>query len=150
MTEHDFLSLPGVLVSFLSYILKRKYGSFGIGRTPSAPRTPFSNSKGRVSFRGNEFDYDTKLEYSQMYKNPTYLKYDCLIRSVIALGLIPFFTLLLLYAKIYQKIHKSKSNQAANRSNSKLSKIAAGFVATFIICHTPRLVINVYYFSINL
>ena len=92
-----------------------------------------------------EFDYDTELKHSEMYNDPAYLKYDCLIRSVIALGLIPFFTLTFLYTKIYQKITKSNVNQSEHRSNKKLSKICAGFVVTFIVCHTPRLIINVYF-----
>ena len=87
----------------------------------------------------------------------SYVIYDTLFREIIAMGLAPFLILIFLYTKIYHKLKasmKSVANQDRNRTNAskaerqnKLASIFAGFVATLLICHTPRLVNAMYLLS---
>ena len=56
------------------------------------------------------------------------------------LGLIPFFLLLILNAKIYHQI----SRQNSFKRDRNYAIILLMITALFLICHSPRLVLNIY------
>ena len=84
-----------------------------------------------------------------MYKSEGYQIYDGTILALLITGVLPFVALTCLLVKIYQDIKKIRSNVKAGSPQSRrkrrmkreadLATVFAGFVITFLVCHTPRI-----------
>ena len=94
------------------------------------------------------FEYSVEFRPTEMSKSKGYQVYDKLFRGLFLLGIVPFATLIGLYTKIYMVIKghrkttrdlKSNKNDSSERQKqSKMAKVFAGIVVTFLVCHTPR------------
>ena len=96
------------------------------------------------------FEYTKGYKPTDMYANKAYQIYIFFIRGLFILGIIPFVTLIGLYAMIYRDIRrhekemgafsggKAKASEEGKKKERRLAVIFAGFVLTFLICHTPR------------
>ena len=100
------------------------------------------------------FEY-TRYKPTDMYENRAYQIYNFFIRGLFILGIIPFVTLIGLYAMIYRDIRRHEKEMGGlcggkakaleeGKKERRLAVIFAGFVLTFLICHTPRLLFDSY------
>ena len=95
------------------------------------------------------FEYTKGYKPTDMYENKAYQIYIFYIRGLFILGIIPFVTLIGLYAMIYRDIRRHEKEMGGlcggkakaleeGKKERRLAVIFAGFVLTFLICHTPR------------
>lgn len=87
-------------------------------------------------------DNTTSIEITDMRLNKNYvIIYQNGIRLVL-LGLVPMLLLIILNTRVFIAINK-KSRKRSSRENN-YSTILLLIVAIFIICHTPRVALNIY------
>ena len=94
------------------------------------------------------FEYSVKFRPTDMSKSKGYQVYDKLFRGLFLLGIVPFATLIGLYTKIYlvikghrktaRELKSNKNDSSERQKQSKMAKVFAGIVVTFLVCHTPR------------
>ena len=87
------------------------------------------------------------LMFTALYMNRVYTIFDSLIYNLLLAGVIPIALLMCMYSKIYVHIRRhnatmeavmDRTNERERRREAELAGIFGGYVITFLVCHTPR------------
>ena len=87
------------------------------------------------------------LMFTALYMNRAYTIFDSVIYNLLVAGMIPIAVLMYLYIKIYRHIKRHNANLEAimdrinereRKKEAELAGIFGGYVFTFLVCHTPR------------
>ena len=87
------------------------------------------------------------LMFTGLYMDHIYTIFDSVIYNLLVAGMVPIAVLIYLYTKIYLHIKRHNANLAAvmerinkreRKREADLAGIFGGYVITFLVCHTPR------------